>query len=328
MSFDVLWISRDEIESLNITMPRIMQAVEQGFMALGTNEVEMPAKIGIHPRENCFIHAMPCHVAGAVDHCGIKCVSGYPPNTPKGLPYISGIMLLSEPETGLPRAVMDAGWITAWRTGAASGVYASHFGRRDTQSVAIVGAGVQGKVNLIAMREVFPKLRQVNVYDVSDTQTDNFLSEMRPELPAAEFKAYQDISTTVADADVIITCTPIVESPKRFITKDMIKPEALCISVDYCSAFSEEIMQEATFICDNRNQYIWTQKQGAYFQNGYPRADSIYADMGEVCAGMKPGVREGLRGGVLMGIASHDVMTASLVYGMAADKGLGTKVKL
>ncbi|WP_147821712.1 ornithine cyclodeaminase family protein [Salidesulfovibrio onnuriiensis] len=328
MSFDVLWISRDEIESLNISMNDVMKAVERGFTALGDKQVEMPAKIGVHPREDCFIHAMPCHVGGAVDRCGVKCVSGYPPNTPKGLPYISGIMLLADPETGLPQAVMDAGWITAWRTGAASGVYAKHFGSPDTRTVAIIGAGVQGRVNLLAMREVFPQLRQVNIFDISEAQLGNFLFEMQPELPGAGFRVCQDIPTAVADADVIITCTPIVESPKRFITRDMIKPEALCISVDYCSAFSEDIMRGAVFVCDNRNQYVWTQEQGTYFQNGYPRAGDIHADMGEICADHKQGVRQGLRGAVLMGIASHDVMTASLIYDLATDRGLGTTVKL
>lgn len=328
MSVDVLWISRNDIESLNITINDVMQAVERGFMALGREQAEMPAKIGIHPREDCFIHAMPCHVGGEVDRCGVKCVSGYPPNTSRGIPYITGIMLLSDPETGLPRAVMDAAWITAWRTGAASGLYAKHFGNPDTKSVAIIGTGVQGRVNLIAMREVFPKLKHVNIFDVSEAQVGNFLFEMQPELPEAGFRTCMDIATAVADADVIISCTPILEAPNRFIAKDMIRPEALCISVDYCSAFSEDIMQEAVFVCDNRNQYTWTQEQGTYFQNGYPRPEDIYADMGDICAGKKQGIREGLRGGVLMGIASHDIMTASLIHDLANDRGLGTMVQL
>ena len=91
-------------------MPEIMDGVEAGFAALGRGEGEMPAKIGIHPREDCFIHAMPCHLGGKVDRAGIKCVSGYPPNPAKGLPYITGVMVLIDPDTGLPQAVMDAGW--------------------------------------------------------------------------------------------------------------------------------------------------------------------------------------------------------------------------
>ncbi len=328
MTTEVLWISAKEIDSLGITMPEIISAVETGFATVGRGEGEMPAKIGIHPREDCFIHAMPCHLGGKVDRAGIKCVSGYPPNPAKGFPYITGIMLLIDSDTGLPVAVMDAGWVTAWRTGAASGVYARHFGNPETTSVAIVGTGVQGRLNLLAMREVFPKLSQVYCYDIFDESVNRFIQDMQPKLPKATFTPCVEIKTAVADADVVITCTPIVEKPNRTIPYEWLKENCLAIAVDYDSALCEDVFQNANFTCDNRNQYVWTQEQGTYFQNGYPRPDEIYADMCEVCAGLKPGVREGKRGAVLMGIASHDIMTADLIHTKAMAAGVGTKVEL
>jgi len=328
MTAKVLWISSKEIDMLDIGMPEIMDAVEAGFATLGRGEAEMPAKIGIHPREDCFIHAMPCYLGGDIDRTGVKCVSGYPPNPANGLPYITGIMLLNDSATGLPIAVMDAGWVTAWRTGAASGVYARHFGNPDTSSVSIIGTGVQGRVNLIAMREAFPNISRVYCYDKFEGQVERFIRDMHRELPDAEFVICPNVRTAVAETDVLITCTPIVEEPQRSIPRSWLKPECLVISVDYDSAITEDVFQDANFTCDNRNQYVWTQEQGTYFQNGYPRPGDIYADMGEICAGLKPGVREGRRGAVLMGIASHDVMTASLIYDKALTTGLGTKVSL
>ena len=325
---EVLWISAKEIDSLGITMPEIMDGVEAGFAALGRGEGEMPAKIGIHPREDCFIHAMPCHLGGAVDRTGIKCVSGYPPNPAKGLPYITGVMVLIDPDTGLPQAVMDAGWVTAWRTGAASGVYARHFGNPDTQSVTIVGTGVQGRLNLLAMREVFPKLNKVCCYDIFETSMQRFIDDMQPALPNVEFTQFTELENAVADGDVVITCTPIVEKPKRSIPYKWLKKDCLAIAVDYDAALDENVFKDANFTCDNRNQYVWTQEQGTYFQNGYPLPADIDADMCEVCAGLKPGVREGKRGAVLMGIASHDVMTADLIHTKAVAAGVGTKVEL
>lgn len=328
MTTKVLWISAREIDSLGITMPEIMDRVEAGFAAMGRGEGEMPAKIGIHPREDCFIHAMPCHLGGTVDRAGIKCVSGYPPNPAKGLPYITGIMLLIDPDTGLPQAIMDAGWVTAWRTGAASGVYARYFGNPDTESVAIIGTGVQGRLNLMAMNEVFPKLRRVYCQDIYENSMQKFIDDMQPKLPDAEFVQFTEIKAAVADADVVITCTPIVEKPERFIPHAWLKQDCLTIAVDYDSALCEDVFQDANFTCDNRNQYIWTREQGTYFQNGYPGPEDIQADMGEICAGLKPGVREGKRGAVLMGIASHDVMTADLIHTRALAAGVGTKVEL
>jgi ornithine cyclodeaminase/alanine dehydrogenase len=328
MTTEVLWISAKEIDSLGITMLEIMDAVEAGFATLGRGEGEMPAKIGVHPREDCFIHAMPCYLGGEVDRAGVKCVSGYPPNPAKGHPYITGIMLLSDADTGLPVAIMDAGWVTAWRTGAASGVYARHFGNPDTESVAIIGTGVQGRVNLMAMKEAFPKLNKVYLYDIYEASMSKFIEDMQHILPEAEFVTFTDQLAAVAEADVLITCTPIVEEPKRSIPYTSLKPECLVISVDYDSAICEDVFQDANFTCDNINQYTWTQKQGIYFQNGYPRPEDINADMCQVCAGQKQGVRQGKRGAVLMGIASHDIMTADLVYKKAMAAKIGTKVEL
>jgi len=328
MSAEVLWISAKGIDSLGITMLDIMNAVEDGFATLGRGEGEMPAKIGVHPREDCFIHAMPCYLGGEVDRAGVKCVSGYPPNPAKGHPYITGIMLLSDADTGLPVAVMDAAWVTAYRTGAASGVYARHFGNPETESVAIIGTGVQGRVNLMAMKEVFPKLNKVYCYDIYEASMTKFIEDMQPTLPEAEFVTFTDLQAAVKDADVLITCTPIVEAPERSIPYASLKPDCLVISVDYDSAIHEDVFEDANFTCDNYNQYTWTQEQGTYFQNGYPGPGDINADMGQVCSGAKQGVREGKRGAVLMGIASHDIMTADLIYKKALEAGVGTKVEL
>ena len=328
MATEVLWISAKEINQLGISMAEVMDAVETGFAAIGQGEGEMPAKIGIHPREDCFIHAMPCYLGGDIDRAGVKCVSGYPPNPAKGHPYITGIMLLNDPETGLPQAVMDAAWVTAWRTGAASGVYARHFGDPDTTSVAMIGTGVQARVNLLAMKEVFPKLAEVRCHDLYEASVDRFITDMQPDLPNATFTKHAEMQPAVTGSDVLITSTPIVEAPKRFIPRHWVKDDCLVISVDYDSAIHEDIFAGANFTCDNRNQYVWTQEQGVYFQTGYPGPADIDADMGEICAGEKPGLRSGRRGAVLMGIGSHDIMTAALVYDRAAKADFGTKVEL
>ena len=328
MSTEVRWISAKEMDRLGITMVEIMDAVETGFAALGRGEGEMPAKIGIHPREDCFIHAMPCYLGGEIDRAGVKCVSGYPPNPAKGFPYITGVMLVIDPETGLPQAAMDAGWVTAWRTGAASGVYARHFGNPETTSVTIIGTGVQGRLNLLAMKEVFPKLGDVRCFDLFDTAVQRFIDDLAPQLPDAIFTAYTDLEAAVRDTDVLISCTPIVEVPVRSVPKAWLKDDCLVIAVDYDACIGEDVFRGANFTCDNRNQYVWTQAQGTYFQSGYPLAEDIDADMCEVCAGLKSGLREGRRGVVLMGVASHDVMTASLICDRAAEAGLGTLVEL
>jgi len=329
MTFDVLWLSRADIDSLGLTMREIMDVVEEGFAAMGRGEVEMPAKIGIHTRKDCFNHSMPCYVSGTLDMAGVKVVSGYPPNQKKGLPYISGIWALIDPETGLVRSVMDAGWITAWRTGAASGVYARHFGDPDTKSVCIIGLGVQGHMNLRAMIEVFPNLEEVRMFDPVTAQAARFQSNMQPLLPSARFVDCPTPREAVANADVVITCSPIMEKPERFVKAEWLRPNVLAIAVDYDSAFDAETMSgAASFTTDSETQYLWTQEHGTYFQNGYPSKAGLHSDMGEICAGKKNGVRTGRRSAVLMGIALDDVMTGHLIYEKALEKKIGAWVQL
>lgn len=325
----VLVLSRNCLEDLKVGMEEIIEAVERGFKLKGEGKVELPAKIGIHPRKDSFIHAMPCYIGGEIDASGIKWVAGYPSNQEKGLPYLSGVMCLNDSETGLVKAIMDASWITAYRTGAASAVCAKYLGDPDSKVIAVIGLGVQGRMNLMALMEVFKKIREVRVYDIVSSQMERYVKDMSALYKECQFVACSDPREAVMGADVVVTCTPIVEDPKRYICAEYLKEEVLAIAVDYDSSFCAPVMAEAdVFVCDDRNQYLWTQEQGVYFQDGYPAKDGIYADVGELCAGLKDPVRKGRRGAVLMGIASHDLMTSLLAYDKAMGKGMGEWIEI
>jgi len=325
----VLCISQEQVESLGIQVSEVMDAVERGFVLKGNKQMEMPAKIGIHPRQDCFIHAMPCWVGGEVDAAGIKWVSGYPINQAAGLPYITGIMVLNDPQTGFVKAIMDANWITAWRTGAASGVCAKHLADPDSETIAVIGLGVQGRTNTVALLEALPKVKKIKAYDNYPGQFEKYRSFIEPFLKGQEIVPCGNVEETVKEADVVVTCTPIVANPKRFVRSEWLKDEMLAISVDYDSAFDADVMTGATaFVCDDLHQYLWTQEHGVYFQEGYPKEGQITGDMGQVCAGLVKPVLQGRRGAVLMGIASHDVMTARLILERASEKKIGTLVDL
>ncbi|MBN1333908.1 MAG: ornithine cyclodeaminase family protein, partial [Synergistales bacterium] len=223
--------------SMEITVAEVMKVVENGFRLKGEGKNEMPAKIGIHPRHDCFIHAMPCWMGGDVDAAGIKWVSGYPPNQAKGLPYITGVLCLNDSETGIPKAIMDANWITAWRTGAASGVCARYMAQPGSETVAVIGLGVQGRTNLMALNEALPELKHVRVFDAFDEQVKKYVTEMSSLLPHLSFENPKNIQETVRGADVVVTCTPILAEPNRFIRREWLKENALALSVDYDSAF-------------------------------------------------------------------------------------------
>ncbi len=324
----LLYLSRAEVESLGISMGEVIAAVEEGFRAKGEGLVELPPKPGVHPRRDSFIHAMPAYVGGSVDAAGIKWVFGYPENPQRGLPYIGGLMVLNDADTGMPLAVMDCTWITAVRTGAASAVAARHlFGEGKEADVAILGLGVQGRSHLLALSEVL-RVRRFLLYDVSERRAADFVEEMSPRARGAELVICRTFGEATREADVVVSATPILERPNRFVGLNDLKADGfLAISIDYDAAFKEEVPNSVDlFVVDDREQYLWTQRRGPYFR-GYP--DRVELDMGEVCArGSSDLASRGRRMALLMGIASHDVVTARLIYRRAVELGVGTLLPL
>ena len=123
MTPELLYLSQHDVKSLNLTMKEVIEALDMGFRLRGQGKTEMPAKIGVHSVTDAFIHAMPAHVQGVAT--GLKWVSGYPENPKRGLPYITGLLVMNDPTTGVPIAVMDCAWITATRTGASAAISAA-----------------------------------------------------------------------------------------------------------------------------------------------------------------------------------------------------------
>ncbi|MCD6537954.1 hypothetical protein J7L18_05025 [Candidatus Bathyarchaeota archaeon] len=103
---ELLYLCRRDVEDIGLTMKEIIDAVEDVFQEKGLGRVEMPPKPGIHPKWDAFIHAMPTYIP-RLKLAGIKWVSGYPENYKLGLPYITGLLILNDPETGVPVCVMD-----------------------------------------------------------------------------------------------------------------------------------------------------------------------------------------------------------------------------
>src|SRR5512139_2179964 len=161
---EILYLSRADVEAVNLEMSTIIKLLEQAFMDKGHGKVEMPPKPGIHTMPDAFIHAMPAYIP-SMRSAGIKWVSGYPENFKRGLPYITGLLILNDVETGIPYAVMDCTWITAMRTGAASALAARYLARRQSEVAGILACGVQGRTNLEALACLFP-IKRAYAYDI------------------------------------------------------------------------------------------------------------------------------------------------------------------
>jgi ornithine cyclodeaminase/alanine dehydrogenase len=324
---ELLYLSRADVEALGVGMKDVLEAVETGFRLKGEGKTEMPPKPGIHPAGDAFIHAMPAYVQG-VEAAGLKWVSGYPQNLEKGLPYITGLLVLNDPATGIPIAVMDCGWITAMRTGASVGVAAKHFGRDHATIAAFLGTGVQARTSLLALFETMPSLREVRCLDVSRTAVANFIGEMSAKLPGLQFTICDSPRELATRADVVVTAIPIVKEPSPPMDAGMLEEGALAVSLDYDSAWSAAAMRACDrFVADDVGQLLATKAHHVFFRN---IPETIHADLGDVVAGRKPGRAHDKETifAMNMGIAIDDMVTAKLLYDRAMAIGAGTRLPL
>src|SRR5690242_2997350 len=163
MATEIRVLSRPEVAGLVPGVEAQLGLVEETYKAMARGEVELPPKPGVHPREDAFIHAMPAYLRSS-DVAALKWVSGYPANPGRGLPYISGLIIVNDAETGLPVGLMDAAEITAARTAAASGVCVRRFAREGWSRAAILGCGEQGRYHARLLQEMNPAVA-IRAYD-------------------------------------------------------------------------------------------------------------------------------------------------------------------
>jgi len=320
---ELLYLSMRDVETIDLPMSEIIEALEVMFKEKGQGQVEMPPKPGIHTRPDAFIHAMPAYIP-KLESAGIKWVSGYPDNQSKGLPYISGLLILNDPDTGIPLAVMDASWITAMRTGAATAVAAKYLARPESSSIGMIACGVQGRSNLEALACIF-KIETVMAFDIYPDVAEKYAAEMQAML-GIPIEVVSSAEAAVRDMDIVVTSGPILKSPTPVIPAGWLKPGGLASLVDFDSYWQGSALAQADKLAtDDRPQMEY------YRQEGYFKSTPIpYADLGEILAGKAPG-RERQEERIIsinLGLALDDMATAILIYKRALDMGIGSKLPL
>jgi ornithine cyclodeaminase/alanine dehydrogenase len=323
MERKILYLSRADVEAVAVPMDRIIAAVEAMFKEKGEGRVEMPPKPGIHPRPDSFIHAMPAYIP-SLNSAGMKWVSGFPGNVKKGLPYISGLIVINDPATGIPLAVMDCTWITAMRTGAATAVAAKYLARPDSRVVGILGCGVQGRSNLEALKVLFP-LRSVLAYDTNPEARDLYAKEMSLKY-GLDVRPVQIPKEAVAGCDIVVTAGPILKTPHAAIQPGWLDEGAFASLVDYDSYWHRGALKEADKFCTDDLPQLEYSKTLGYFRD----IPAVYAELAELVTGRKPG-RERHEERTMtcnLGLALDDMATAPLVFKLAVEKGLGTGLLL
>jgi len=320
----LLYLSKKDVEKVDLPMEKIIEALDEAFKEKGRGKIEMPPKPGIHTQPDAFIHAMPAYIP-TLGSAGIKWVSGYPENYKQNLPYINGLLILNDPNTGVPLSVMDCIWITAMRTGAATAIAAKYMANMDSHTVGILGCGVQGRTNLKALTITIPALKEVKAYDISRDAVNRYAEEMRKDT-GLNVRIVATPKEAVHDCDIIVTAGPILKEPHPVIEDDWLKPGFFASPVDFDSYWKKSAFDNCDkFVTDDKDQCLYYKSLG-YFQH----IPEIYADLGEIAAGLKPG-REKKEEKIIcanLGLAMDDMATAIKIYNKAVENNIGTWLDL
>ncbi len=319
----ILYLSRRDVESLNISIPEVISCLEMMFVEKSAGRVEMPPKPAIHTNGDAFLHAMPAYVP-KIKSAGMKWVGGYPENFKKNLPYISGLLVLNDTETGMPYVVMDCAWITAIRTAAATALAAKYLARPESETLAILGFGIQGRYNLETISEIF-KLIRVEVFDVLETAVESYRTDKGGRFDF-DLQMVSSPKEAVKDADIVVTAGPFLMNPSPIIEFDWIKTGAFVCPLDLDSYVRPEVFLKSDILCtDDTGQFAYFKESGLF--QSCP--DDI-ADLGDIISGRMPGRKhaDDVITSINIGIALEDMAVAPLIYQKALASKTGVWLDL
>lgn len=311
-------ISQNEIKK-SLTMKKTLELVEKVYAAHGKNQVVMPSKITLDLGESTewppyggSYNAMPAYLGEDFDMSGIKWVWGFNDNYKKGIPYISAVIILNDPRTGEVLSIMDGGYITDMRTGASTGVAAKYLLSKNAKNVGIIGAGVQGRMNLRAINQVM-NIENVFVADIRKDAREKFVQEMSEELNL-KITAVESNKEACINSDAIITVT-IANEP--LVMKEWLKKGCTVFSLGSFQELDENIPLSADkLVVDSWSQNAHRGELLKLVQAGKITEKNIHAEIPEIVVGQKNG-RENddeIICACIIGMGSTDIGIAGELY--------------
>lgn len=316
-----------------VTMAEAIQAVKEAYIQLSSGQAVVPLRtpVPVEKRDGVTLF-MPAYLSRS-DALGAKIVSVFSENPARGLPLIHAVVIVVDAETGRPMALMDGTYLTALRTGAASGVATDVLARSDSRVAAIFGAGAQARTQLEAVCTV-RAIEKVWVYDAVPEAAAAYVDEMKERgrpIPA-DIDVAASSAQAAREADVI--CTATTSSTPVFDDADL-KPGVHINGIGAYTPEMQEIPAEtvarARVVVDSRSA---SQAEAGDLiiplERGLVTEADIHGEIGEVAAGLIPG-RESMQEITFfksVGVAVQDVSVAELVLQRATELGLGVEVEL
>ncbi len=325
-STDLLILSRTDIAQL-MPYEAYVEAIEAGFRAAAEGAAVAPPASALHVPHGSF-HAKGAALLGANPQVAIKLNGNFPGNpASNGLPTVQGVLYLADAANGRPLAVMDSIEITVNRTGAATTLAARHLARRDSRVATICGAGVQGRIQAIAIAAAC-KLELIHVWDnrpeaaaaLADELANLLHIEVRPGALAA-----------TRNSDIVVTCT---SARKAFLTADLVRPGTFIAAVGADNSDKSEIdpalYAASLAVVDSLEQAAEIGDLHHALAADKMAPEIVHATLAEIVAGYKAGRRDDREITLFdsTGMGLQDVAAAVAIYRRAIAAGAGTRLSL
>lgn len=315
-----LLLTRSEIETL-LDIPALIPSLKEGFKQYSLSR-SIPAQRGRSslPKENSSATLLYLGVMSGIPAYSVKVHAKFPGQTPA----IRGLIHLFDLETGVLLAVLESSYLTAVRTGMASALAAHTLSRQDAKTVAVIGAGTQGRWQLRAL-EKLRFIKQVFVFDNSPFVAGKFVAEMAREMDA-KLVPVNTLGEALIDAEIILSAT---WSRSPFLHAGMVNEgthiSTLGADEPGKAEVSSDLLEQSLVICDDRDLAA---SQGAVGNVGLT-AEDIHAELGEVLSAQKSGRQndDDITVFASVGLAWQDLAAAWQVYVKARAEGRGQELE-
>jgi ornithine cyclodeaminase len=326
-----LYLSQSDIRATGVDMKTALQAVENAFKLHHRGEGILPHKtvLDMDERRRGRGNAMPAYVGGSYHAFGIKWIAGFPGNPARyGLPRATGLTILNDAEKGIPLAVMDCTLLSAMRTGAVTGVGARLLARPDSSTAALIGAGVQARTQLEALKEVLPGLQEVRAFDIRREAAEAFAAEARAR-HGLEARAVESAEQAVRGADVVVTVT-VADEP--IVKEAWMKPGSFFSAVGSYQEEEFEVVSGSDLVVVDGLEHVLHRETpviALMIKRGLLPRERVL-ELGAILCGGHPG-RRSERQRVFfspIGMAVEDICLSCEVYRLAVERGVGTRLSL
>lgn len=307
----------------------VLEVVEDAFCSLARGEAKVPPIIGVEiPESNGEVDVKTAYIRG-LDSFAIKIASGFYNNGAMGLPTSSGMMILISTKNGFPQAVMlDNGYLTQVRTGAAGAIAAKYLAPKNVETVGVIGSGTQARYQVQGLCLV-RNFRRLLVYGIIDIEVDRYIQEMTTILGIDVIKV-QDVETVVRNSQVIVTTTP---SQKPYLKAEWLHSGMHITAMGADSPDKEELYPAVVtcsdrVICDSKAQCFIRGELHHALDKNLITEDSPIGELGEITSGLIPGrtSQDQITLCDLTGVGVQDTAIARLAYQKAIRQSEGISI--